>query len=113
MTAARPGYWWNTLPAGMWVDRQWRVSDFVRLTSQFHVRFSIADNPNNSMTEAGVDAVRVYDVTCTTGRPAISAATARECVRLTRSLALTDKAGYEAAYPTCDIELADVNDDGR
>jgi len=28
-------------------------------------------------------------------------------------LALTDKAGYEAAYPTCDIELADVNDDGQ
>jgi len=44
---------------GMWVDRQWRVSDFVSLTSQFRVRFSIADNPNNSMTEAGVDAARI------------------------------------------------------
>ena len=100
---------------GTWVDRQWQVSDFVRLTSQFHVRFSIADNPNNSMTEAGVDAVRVYDATCTTGRPgdlncdgAVNVFDIDPFV-----LALTDKAGYEAAYPTCDIELADVNDDGQ
>ncbi|HOO16198.1 MAG TPA: hypothetical protein PLU99_03735 [Phycisphaerae bacterium] len=97
------------------VDRQWRVSDFVSLTSQFRVRFSIADNPNNSMTEAGVDAVRVYDATCTTGLPgdlncdgAVNVFDIDPFV-----LALTDAAAYDAAYPTCDIELADVNDDGQ
>ncbi|MFH0982052.1 MAG: hypothetical protein V2A79_10980 [Planctomycetota bacterium] len=29
------------------------------MNDQFKVRFSVADNPNNSVTEAGVDAFRV------------------------------------------------------
>jgi len=29
------------------------------------------------------------------------------------TLALTDPAGYAAAYPNCDIDLADINADGQ
>jgi hypothetical protein len=28
------------------------------------VRFTAVDNPNNSLTEAGVDAVEIFDVQC-------------------------------------------------
>jgi murein tripeptide amidase MpaA len=99
---------------GNWADRQWQVADFVNLTSQFRVRFSVSDNPNNSLTEAGVDAVRVYDVTCSTSGPGdlncdgtINGYDIDPFV-----LALTDPGAYAASYPTCDIQLADINDDG-
>ena len=42
---------WNTV--------QFKVSDFVNPTSLMNVRFSAIDQPNNSVTEAGVDAFKV------------------------------------------------------
>ena len=42
-----------------------RVSDHVTPTNAIQVRFRIADNPNDSVTEAGVDAVRFYEAGCT------------------------------------------------
>jgi len=36
----------------------------VGLTSQVRVRFSVTDNPNNSIDEAGIDAVEVFDLAC-------------------------------------------------
>ncbi len=47
-----------------WVDVSVKIADYVQLTSQVQVRFSVADNPNNSVTEAGVDGVVVVDITC-------------------------------------------------
>ncbi|MFH0982293.1 MAG: M28 family peptidase [Planctomycetota bacterium] len=47
-----------------WVERTVHLRDYVALTPQFKVRFSVADNPNNSVTEAAVDAVNVYDLYC-------------------------------------------------
>jgi murein tripeptide amidase MpaA len=99
---------------GNWVERQWQLTDVVSLTSQFRVRFSVSDNPNNSNTEAAVDAVRVYDVSCTSGVAgdlncdgAVNVLDIDPFV-----LALTDPAAYTAAYSTCDIQLADINGDG-
>jgi hypothetical protein len=47
-----------------WVQRRFRVGQFVAPTSQVMVRFSVADNPNNSITEAGVDTFIVKRIEC-------------------------------------------------
>ncbi|NLG42949.1 MAG: hypothetical protein GX547_06865 [Phycisphaerae bacterium] len=67
--------------------RKFRVNDYVSLTSQVQVRFSVKDNPVNSSPKAGVDAVRLYDI--------------------------SGPAGYAAAYPACIYPLADCNGDGN
>ena len=46
------------------VYRTFKVSDYVSPTSQMKVRFSATDNPNNSVTEAGIDAFKVVVVEC-------------------------------------------------
>jgi len=48
----------------MWVHQTIEVSDYVALTAQVRVRFSVTDSPNNSTTEAGVDAVSIVDYPC-------------------------------------------------
>ncbi len=47
-----------------WQVRELHVADFVNLTSQVKIRFVTSDLPNNSKTEAAVDAVQVFDVEC-------------------------------------------------
>ena len=47
-----------------WVQQTMRIADYVALTAQVRVRFSVMDNPNNSKTEAGIDAVEVSDLVC-------------------------------------------------
>ncbi|MFH0982564.1 MAG: S8 family serine peptidase [Planctomycetota bacterium] len=47
-----------------WVQREVHLADYLTLTSVVQVRFSTQDNPNNSVTEAGVDAVQIFDVGC-------------------------------------------------
>jgi hypothetical protein len=47
-----------------WVYRTIDVADYVELTDQIRIRFSATDNPNNSVTEAAVDAVEVFDLAC-------------------------------------------------
>ncbi len=42
-----------------WVVAAVRVSDVVDVTSEFRVRFRATDNPNDSVTEAGIDAFRI------------------------------------------------------
>ncbi len=57
--------WWGGEPT--WVPVTVHVSDYVSLTDQLKVRFTVADNPNNSVTEAGIDAVEVVDISCSMG----------------------------------------------
>jgi hypothetical protein len=52
-----------------WVEREVAISDYVSLTDQVRVRFSATDNPNNSITEAAIDAVEIYELTCSTFGP--------------------------------------------
>ena len=40
---------------GGWIQKSFRVADFVTPSSQVKVRFATKDQPDNSMTEAGVD----------------------------------------------------------
>jgi len=52
--------------AGGWVHRDFLVSDFVTPTSEIVVRFSATDNPNDSITEAAIDAFDVSRTFCET-----------------------------------------------
>ncbi len=47
-----------------WVQKQVRIADFVTPTSQMRFRFSATDNPNNSVTEAGLDAFSLHTLVC-------------------------------------------------
>lgn len=53
-----------------WVDVQLSVADFVTPTSQFRIRFRVADTGTASIVESGVDAFRVIDITCDSPCPA-------------------------------------------
>lgn len=54
------------IPAG-WVPRTIAIGDYVGLTAQVQLRFSAMDNPNNSVDEAGIDAIRIRDIWCSPG----------------------------------------------
>ncbi|MCH7904279.1 MAG: hypothetical protein IH944_06885 [Armatimonadetes bacterium] len=47
-----------------WLDAEIIVGNYVTPSSTVQVRFSTADNPNNSITEAAIDAFRVLAVRC-------------------------------------------------
>lgn len=47
-----------------WTPVTIRIADFATPTDTVRVRFSTQDTPNNSFTEAGIDAVRIDDFGC-------------------------------------------------
>ncbi|MCP4246645.1 MAG: hypothetical protein GY778_06320 [bacterium] len=47
-----------------WTTRTFRIDFYVALTDQFQLRFRTQDNPENSTTEAAVDAVTITDFRC-------------------------------------------------
>ncbi|MBT8484170.1 MAG: hypothetical protein KJO43_01235, partial [Phycisphaerae bacterium] len=47
-----------------WVYQSWRIADFMTPTDQMRIRFSAIDQPNDSVTEAGVDAISIFEITC-------------------------------------------------
>ncbi len=51
-----------------WVVKEFDVGSVVPLTSEFRIRFSAIDNPNNSVTEAGIDAFKLLSIECNTCR---------------------------------------------
>jgi len=53
----------TNIPPG-WVFREVNIAEFITASSQVRVRFSVIDNPNNSIDEGGVDTVEVFDVEC-------------------------------------------------
>jgi len=48
-----------------WEEMTFFVKDFVPVPGIVRVRFSVTDNPNDSRTEAAIDAVAFYDAGCT------------------------------------------------
>jgi hypothetical protein len=52
-----------------WVTRELPLLDYITPSESVRLMFSVTDNPNNSITEAGVDAVRVYDLKCASSPP--------------------------------------------
>ncbi|MGE3165046.1 MAG: FG-GAP-like repeat-containing protein [Planctomycetota bacterium] len=55
--------------SGAWVHASLVLSDFVTPTSNMRVRFTIDDSPNNDLTEAAVDNVKVTQIDCGSGAP--------------------------------------------
>lgn len=47
-----------------WAARTFRVGQYITPSNAVRVRFRCSDNPNNSITEAGVDAFRVEAYSC-------------------------------------------------
>ena len=55
----------ESVPNGAgWFEQTVVIKDFITLTSQVRVRFSVTDNPNNSITEAAIDAFSISDIGC-------------------------------------------------
>jgi hypothetical protein len=101
--------------AGGWVTHDIRVRDFVNPTAQFRIRFSIADEPNNSLTEAAVDAIWVHNRACEGAfeRGDLNCDGAINTFDIDPFvLALTDPAAYAEAFGGCDVLNADINQDG-
>ncbi len=57
----------STGDTGGWAEYTVRVNDYVAPTANVVLRFSATDNPNNSVTEAAVDAIRVFETGCPGG----------------------------------------------
>jgi len=55
------------LKAGGWIKNTFRVSDYVNPTGNVVVRFTASDDPNDSVTEAGVDTFVASLFECTPG----------------------------------------------
>jgi hypothetical protein len=47
-----------------WAFLSFRIADFVTPNEQVRLRFTVQDNPDNSITEVGIDAVVVRDFRC-------------------------------------------------
>lgn len=69
---------WRTSHDPGWKNQTFIINDFVNLTSTMRFRFTTSDNPNNSVTEAGIDAFKLLDVRCG-GGPAFTLAVTGEC----------------------------------
>jgi hypothetical protein len=53
---------------GAWIARSFNVADVITPSASMRLRFSATDNPNDSVTEAGIDDVKVSAITCDSTR---------------------------------------------
>ncbi len=97
-----------------WVLAEFNLSDFVTPSAQTRIRFTVDDTPNNSITEAAIDAFSVFRLSCSMFGPGDM-----NCDGLVNAfdidpfvLALTDAAAYAAQNPDCDYMNGDMNGDG-
>ncbi len=97
-----------------WTLVDYLVSDHLPLTDEMRFRLGISDNPNNSVTEAGIDAFKLRVPVCPSHSSgdmncdgAVDAFDVEPFIQ-----ALTDPAGYALQYPACNLVQADINGDG-
>jgi choice-of-anchor B domain-containing protein len=98
-----------------WKVHTFRVSDLVTPSNLVKVRFSIADDPDDSVTEAAIDAFEIiaadcefsYDVGDVNCDGAINTLDVEPFIE-----AMTNPDQYELDYPNCDLLQADANGDG-
>ena len=87
----------------------------VVMTANMQLRFTANDADRQSIVEAGLDAFKVFEITCGPAFPlgdlncdgALNGADIDPFF-----LALGDPAAYAIAFPNCDIMNGDVNRDG-
>ncbi len=79
----------RTSSTGGWLVMSWDVSTYIAPTATMKVRFSVSDNPNDSVTESGLDAFTVERTNC--GEP-------NNCLDLVvTNLVAGDKANWDVA----------------
>ena len=54
----------NEMGGREWRTMAWTLADHIDLTAQVRVRFTVADRPNDSVTEAAIDAFRIEGLEC-------------------------------------------------
>jgi len=86
-----------------WTTLTVRVADHVIPSSTVRVRFQVADVPNNSITEAGIDAVAFYTLGCPAVGPDVDG---------DGTVGFGDLAAVLAAWGPCDGCPEDVDGDG-
>ncbi len=99
-----------------WHPQTFTLNDYTTPSAAVRLRFSVSDNPSNSITEAGVDAVRIVRLGCEGGGPngdlncdgQVGFADINAFV-----LALSDPAAYALEYPDCSVSRGDINGDGQ
>jgi hypothetical protein len=99
-----------------WVYRTFNVSDYITPTAQVKVRFSAVDYPNNSITEAGIDAFWVAALVCAPpdGLGDVNCDGTLDFKDINPFvLALSNPAAYADAFPGCPLENRDINGDGQ
>jgi V8-like Glu-specific endopeptidase len=47
-----------------WIVNEAIIGDYVDVNESFRVRFSVSDNPNNSVLEAGIDSFQIFEAVC-------------------------------------------------
>lgn len=98
-----------------WVYRTVRIRDFLPLTSQMQFRFSATDNPNNSVTEAALDAFLITDFVCDPAPVLVGDTNCDGSVNgqdiESFVVAIGDPCAFNAGY-ACDVLRADTNGDG-
>ncbi len=87
---------------GDWTTLTVRIADHVIPSSTVRVRFEVADVPNNSVTEAGIDAVSIYTIGCPAGPDVDGDGT----------VGFGDLTAVLAAWGPCGGCPEDVDDDG-
>ena len=94
--------------SGGWVQKAFRVADFVTPTANVRIRF-IASDDIGTVVEAGVDAVRIEGLTCEdpTGGPCNAA----DLAAPEGILDLADIGAFTGGFTSQD-SIADLNDDG-
>jgi hypothetical protein len=89
---------------GVWVESSFRVADYVTPTANVRVRFSATDNPNDSVSEAAIDALRVVSLLCDEPCPAD--------IDGDGSVTFEDLLSVLAAWGPCPSCPEDLDDDG-
>jgi hypothetical protein len=94
-----------------WEESSFLVSDFVAPTMHVRVRFSVVDQPNNSVTEAAIDSFRVEAFLCPAACAGDVAQPADGKVNISDLLALLS--GWGGSDPVLDITgdgVVNIND---
>ncbi|MCB9854508.1 MAG: hypothetical protein H6818_02390 [Phycisphaerales bacterium] len=96
-----------------WQLRRYRIADLGSLTSSIRFRFNVSDQPNNSETEAGLDALTIIDYACDSGTSCTKGDFNGDMLRDGRDVAGFANALVNPPMPgTTAFCAADMDDDG-